>query len=432
MNNRPIPLSKYQRSRSLAEVMHSTPCPACGHYVAISFYAGGLQPLTTLAWPKTTEEAQSMERLPHSFVRCVDCGHVYNKDFTYEKVPYSDKPNLMYNQGALWKDHLATTCKLLAERLPKNPTVIEIGCGEGHFLRALAALRPEGRYIGFDPNAAIETGDGCIESRAMLFDPAVHMAEYKPDLIISRHVLEHLNNPLGFVQSLAFAADWEGTQTHLFIEVPCIDRVFESGRTVDFFYEHNSHFTQESLRRLLARCTQQVELVERGYDDEVVYGLAALGVNASRKVIANEALTFHDKARAADERMKDQLDALAKTGQRIAVWGGTGKSAAFINRYGVDAERFPLVVDSDYDKAGTYVPGMGQRIETPEVLSGKPVDTILITTQWRAQDIAMEIEQRGIVCKQLLLEYQGELVDFHHGRHPYRRLPQLFPTSISF
>jgi hypothetical protein len=38
----------------------------------------------------------------------------------------------------------------------------------------------------------------------------------------------------------------------------------------------------------------------------------------------------------------------------VAIWGGSGKSVAFINRYGLDSERFPTVVDSDAAKTGTF------------------------------------------------------------------------------
>jgi len=54
--------------------------------------------------------------------------------------------------------------------------------------------------------------------------------------------------------------------------------------------------------------------------------------------------------------------ALHATRRPVAIWGGTGKSAAFMNRYAVDAARFPIVVDSDPAKVGTFVPGTGQEI----------------------------------------------------------------------
>lgn len=411
-----------QRSSSAfgsGRILCQSTCPACGHHVAAPFYDGGQQPLATLAWPKSVDEARNMPRLPLSFVRCVDCGHVYNRDFDYKQVPYSDKPNLMFNKGGIWSGHLRAVRDLLLERLPPRPVVVEIGCGEGHLLRALAEACPDGRFVGFDPNAAIETG-GRIEARTMLFEPERHLAEYRPHMIISRHVMEHLTNPLGFVQALAFAASWDRVPTRLFIEVPCIDHVFASGRTADFYYEHNSHFTTQSLHRMLSRCSTDVELIERSYGDEVVFGIARFAVQTQHVEIAGAALDFAVRARQTRGHLTRQLDALAASGKRVVIWGGTGKAAAFINQYGLDAGRFPTVVDSDPDKAGTFVPGTGQEIRHHPHLLEHPADVVLIATQWRAADIMLDIERTAIQCESVVLEYNGQLIDYRTGAHPYR------------
>ena len=404
----------------LGDVLRSCTCPACGHHVAVPFFDGGLQPLTTLAWPKSAEEARAMKRLPHNFLRCVDCGHVYNADFSYDEVPYSEKPNLMFNKGIVWREHLAAVRDLILSKLPANPVVVEIGCGEGHLLRGVAERCPGGRFIGFDPNGAIDDGGGLIEARRELFEPHRHLAELRPHLIVSRHVLEHLMNPLGFVQALGFAASWEGVTTKLLIEVPCIDGVLTSGRTVDFFYEHNSHFTSCSLERLLTRCAANVELVETGYHGEVVYGLAEFRHEAHQVRLAREAARFRARSDRSRESLARDLDRLVASGRSVAIWGGTGKAAAFINQNGLDAVRFPTVVDSDPDKAGTYVPGTGQLIQFRDCLKTRPTDVILIATQWRAHDITLEIDREGIRYGQLLIEHDGRLVDFLTGVHPYR------------
>ncbi len=405
----------------LQEILHTTTCPACGYFVAVTFYPGGRQPLTTLAWPKSQAEAQGMKRLPLSFVRCVECGHVYNTEFDYQEVPYSEKPNLMFNQGTIWHEHLKQIRNRIKERWPENPVVVEIGCGDGHLLRALKAEIPSGRFIGFDPHSAIETQGGAIEAQAQLFDPMIHLAEYQPHLIISRHVLEHLMNPLGFVQSLAFAANWHGLETQLCIEVPCIDRVFGTFRATDFFYEHNSHFTTHSLTRLLSRSCSKVTLVERGYNDEVLYGFAAIGSKPEQLEYAHEALRFMEQTKVHRTTITEQLNQLYQSGKRIALWGGTGKAAAFINRYGLEASRFPIVVDSDIEKVGTFVPGGGQEIRFPTYLVDHPVEVIVITTQWRAKDIALEIQRRGISFESLLLEHDGQLVNYLTETHPYNQ-----------
>jgi len=400
-----------------AFVREST-CPACGHHVAVVFIDKQHQPLATVAWPKSSEDAQAMKKLPLDFVRCVDCGHVYNTEFRYDEVPYSEKPNLMYNKGAVWARHLNRVCDLLLEYLPGHPVVVEIGCGEGHLLRTLADKLPGARLIGFDPNASMSTG-GKFEARSELFIPTVHVAECKPDLVISRHVLEHLVNPLGFLQTTAFAVAWAGLETRVFIEVPCIDRAIETGRTEDFYYEHNSHFTTASFTRMLQRTSNVVEMLLHGYRREVISGLVKLGGSTQSVSHAREAQSFCDNARRATEVIVRELAEISSSGKSVALWGGTGKAAAFMNTYQVDRQRFPVVVDSDADKASTFVPGQGQEIRFRDYLLMHPAEVIIIPMQWRARDIVQEIEHAKISYERVLIEHQGHLIDFHKDVHPY-------------
>ena len=244
-------------------------CPACGFQIAARFFNGGAQPLATLAWPASEESARAMPRLPVDFVRCVECGHVYNPAFDYAQVPYSDKPNLMFNRGALWSQFLRDTISQMLHQLPAHPVIVEIGHGDGSLLAALAQARPGGRFIGFDPHGATRT-EGNLELRAALFDPAEHLAELAPDLVVSRHVLEHLNSPLAFLQRIAFAAARIGREQLAYFEVPCVDRALETGRTVDFYYEHNSQFSTQSFRKMLSRCGATINCIGHGYGGEVI------------------------------------------------------------------------------------------------------------------------------------------------------------------
>jgi hypothetical protein len=399
--------------------LREVPCPACAHQVAVPFFDGGAQPLATLGWPSTAEEAQTMERLPLDFVRCVECGHLFNAAFDYRAVPYTTRPNLMFNRAPGWSEHLLATRQVLLDRLPSAPVVIEIGHGEGHFLDALAAARPEGRYIGFDSHGAVSSAHPQVDFRPGLFVPSRDLAALAPDLIVSRHVLEHLTNPVGFIQQLGFAATWAGLSPALFVEVPCIDRALATGRTFDFYYEHNSHFTTDSFRRMLARCGCTVEHLSHGYDNEVVYALVRLAARPAQLAYATASLDFRDRAARARETLRADLHALAGTGETVAVWGGSGKSAAFMAQAGADAERFPLVVDSDLDKVGTFVPGTGQEIRFRDWLLTHPVDVVIIPTHWRARDIVREMATHGITCAHVLIEFEGRLVDYFSSAHPY-------------
>ena len=53
-------------------------------------------------------------------------------------------------------------------------------------------------------------------------------------------------------------------------------------------------------------------------------------------------------------------------------------------------------------------------------LRNERADIILIGTQWRAKDIAREIAAMGLSPAQIVLEHDGDLVNYFTGNHPYR------------
>lgn len=157
-----------------------------------------------------------------------------------------------------------------------------------------------------------------------------------------------------------------------------------------------------------------------GYNGEVVYALVRLGVPAARRERAALAQAFAQRAETSRETIAGQLADIVASGASVALWGGTGKGAAFMHQFGVDAARFPLVVDSDPDKVGGYVPGAGQVIAFRDALKGQAPDIVIVPTQWRAKDIVAEMAREGIAPGQVLIEHNGRLIDFHRDPHPYR------------
>jgi hypothetical protein len=344
---------------------------------------------------------------------------VWNRAFDPDCIPYQQNPNRMFNAGAAWSGHLADTRDLILAEMPSDPVVIDIGCGEGHFVRGLGeALEGKGRFIGFDLNAADETGGG-IEFHQRYFDPLVDMAIFHPDAVVIRHVVEHLVEPSHFLEQLAWGARVLERPCMLFVEVPCIDRVFETARLSDFFYEHTSHFTTESFAHLMSKAGN-IKHLGHGYGEEVVFALVELTVPNKITETMDSAIQFEQQSNYSRLKIQQYLSELKADGAIVAIWGGTGKAAAFMQYFSVDPEGFPLVVDSDPSKVGTFVPGMGQEIVGVETLKGVDLDAVIIPSQWRAKDIVREMEALNICSKQVLIEHEGTLIDFHQASHPYR------------
>lgn len=398
-------------------------CLACGFAWAVTLFESEARPLATLGWPTSAQSSCDMPRYPLDFMRCVRCGHIYNRSFAYHQVPYQSHPNLMYNDSQIWQGHLERLAHRLLAFLPEKPVVIEVGCGQGAFLRRLAALCPDGLFIGFDPN--LQTGQTQAQSHlrfeACLFEPGKHLPAYRPDLILSRHVLEHLMNPLAFLQETVFFSSYYGLYPYLFFEVPCVDRLLAFGRLEDLYYEHNSHFTRRSFQMMLQSLPCETHFIETGYNGEVIFGLLQLKAMADCQTILAETRHFKQLAEAAQQQVPEQIKALLHEGKTVVLWGGTGKGAAFVHHFSLEPESFPLqVVDSDPLKAGTYVPGTAYLIAHCDVLESQSVDIIIIPAQWRAADIALEIQSRRIAFEQLMIEHQGVLVDFLQSAHPYQ------------
>jgi len=331
---------------------------------------------------------------------------VYNSDFNYAKIPYEEDSNLMYNQGVGWWTHLEELAQLLCETYQAwGKTIIDIGAGDGGFLDIInqqsldKAL--ETRCIAFEPGIESET---CrmnnLEVYADYFVPQRDMSKFKPDILVCRHVLEHLQAPRDFVAEIAYYANMNQVYPIFVAEVPCITKALDTYRITDFLYEHASNFTQRSLRVMFEDVGWTTLNEFLAYNDEVAVWIGCPQPDAVIPKFEVQAKTFRNHTWDAVTNIRSGLETRRKAGLTIAFWGGTGKGAAFLNAYRLNDDR---VIDSDIHKVGRHVPGTAQKIEFADALLENPVNTIVITTRWRAADIYNEIKEKGIKYSELLV-----------------------------
>ena len=196
-------------------------CPICGYSIAKSFFNSGVKTLSTIAWAESKNEAISLKKYPQEYIQCLNCAHVWNYLFDWNEIPYDKKSNKMFNNGSNWKRHLNYLEEWLFKYLPIEPTIIEIGCGDGHFLQSLSSFyKGKGNFIGFDPSGDLKESDSSISFHKTLFEPNNDIAKYKPNLILMRHLVEHLSEPSSFLQSMCWAVLSQNLDTFLFCEVP--------------------------------------------------------------------------------------------------------------------------------------------------------------------------------------------------------------------
>ncbi len=386
-------------------------CIACGCHRTYPVYHPDDHPLSVLDLPRTAEEARAAPRLPMNFRACAHCGHIFNVEFDYERIPYNNDSNLMYNAAPRWVAHMEELIDGLLSRYDlAGATLVDIGCGDGGFLKLLMDRGVQARCVGFEPGMEADSArENGLEVYRDYFIPERDLAELRPDFLICRHVLEHMPNPRQFVFDIAFWANLHDVSPVFLAEVPRIDNAVKQLRINDFLFEHPSNFTQFSFENMFASAGFEVLESFAAYGSEVTCAFVQPARMPHWADIRQASHRYAEGLSRQVRAVRAGLDRLGQMGRSVAFWGATGKGASFLNAFGLDGGDWPVVVDSDAKKVGRFVPGCGQEIRGPEHLLDHPVDAIVITTQWRARDIAEEIERRGIVCEALLVVRDGKL-----------------------
>ena len=177
------------------------------------------------------------------------------------------------------------------------------------------------------------------------------------DIVVLRHVLEHVPQPHEFLQMLGqIFGDAE-----IYIEVPESNWIWDNGAFFDVTYEHVNYFTPGSLASLFGEVQEQGLL----FGDQYQYAVASLGNLACESfgdAYANaeswESLQFESLFPSLSEAI-ETIDAEAGEGA-VYVWGAATKGVMFchhLNRAAPAlARRVKGAVDINPMKAGRFMP----------------------------------------------------------------------------
>ena len=380
-------------------------CPVCGTTSERTFLEIATAPVFCNVLSPTAEEARAAPTGEIALHACTRCGMVWNAAFDEARVEYAPGyENSLHFSGVFqgYAEELAE--RLVARHGLRGKRVVELGSGTGEFLALLCADGvTEG--VGYDPSYSDDAGAGATSSSVRFvrgFYTASAAAAEPPDLVVSRHVLEHVADPLAFLRELR-----EGLRAAphavVYLEVPAADSMLRDEAVWDVIYEHPSYFTAPALRTLFEATGFRVLAEGLGYGDqyrwvEAVPGDARKGVEAADeaevRAIGATAATFGDAFRRRVAAWDERLLERAGNGG-VALWGAGSKGVTFLNSV-PGARRIPTVVDLNPRKHGRHVPGTGQVISPPDALGATRVHTVIGMNPLYSSEIGRHLVSLGV------------------------------------
>ncbi len=271
----------------------------------------------------------------------LDSGLVRNAAFAADLMVYDAAYQNEQGISTAFAAHLEHVGDLVLD-LMGTSSLIEVGCGKGGFLEL---LRARGAHVtGFDPTYEGDNPD----IQVCYFGPDVGL---RADGLILRHVLEHVEDPVGFLMQLAEA---NGGQGRIYIEVPCFDWICESRAWFDIFYEHVNYFRMSDFHRIFGHVVH----AERSFGGQYLSVIADL--STLRRPVRDplDAVSFPD----------DFAVALHGEGLRAddIVWGGASKGLIYALLRERAGHPVAAIIDINPAKQGKYLGVLGRMIQSPE------------------------------------------------------------------
>ena len=352
-----------------------------------------------LLWPNQ-EDARRAPRGDIELGFCRECGHIINLAFDAGLMAYTQAYENSLHFSPRFQSYASALARSLVERYDLHgKDIIEIGSGQGDFLRMLCVLG-DNRGVGFDPSYVPEPDVDPGPDVTFVQDYfTARYADRPVDFIYSRHVLEHLEQPRKLVKTLRSLPE-----IVVFTEVPNADFMLAHTALWDVIYEHYSYFGQRSLSRLFSDQGFRILRLDTTFGGQFLCLEAAPEQDAAPHprrrtpdltAMADAARRFGHNSRALLAEWRGRLDEIKKAGRRAVVWGAGSKGVTFLNLLSRDGP-IEFVVDINPRKQGMAIAGTGQTIVPPAFLPDYRPDIVLVMNRNYAEEIAGMVAKMGL------------------------------------
>jgi SAM-dependent methyltransferase len=400
------------RHFSESSVSTKTCCPSCGSNNISVFYRLEGVPVQSVLLVSTREAAIDYPKGDIVLGFCHSCGFIFNSTFDAALVEYSST----YEATQRFSPTFSTFAHELANRLVdrydlRDKTVLEIGCGNGEFLKLLCKLGGN-RGVGFDPSYVAEHSDKTVQKGVTFIKDfySEKYAGYQADFICCKMTLEHIQDTADFVGMMRRAIG-RHSDTIVFFQVPDATRILKDCAFEDMYYEHCSYFSPGSLARLFRKCGFDVFRLKTEYEGQYLVIEAKpenqktpsrLSQEDDLEALGKYVSSFEERCQKKLFSWQKRIEEIKKNNKRVVIWGSGSKGVAFLTTLKIFDE-IEYAVDINPYRQGTYMPVTGQEIVSPDFLGEYRPDVVIVMNPVYVNEIKQDLSRLGLSPKVLTL-----------------------------
>lgn len=388
------------KKKSGVQVTRRHVCAACGNRDLDEVIALPRLPLTGIF--VLPEERGNYQEFDQAFMRCTACGHGQLRDTISPTYLYQDTYTHRSSLSPISRRGNDFFLNFVEEIIGNRnfDCIAEIGCNDLYLLRKLAG---RGKIcVGFDPiwkdqsrdsSESINVHGKYVEE----IDPVADLP-VRPDLVLSAHTFEHVDNPL---ESLRGPYERAQPGALFVLEIPSLETLLTIGRFDQIFHQHLNYFSMHSLRRMIEELGGEFIAHRYNYSYWLGTQLVAfskpqrtdnsVGASAKPQLVTRERILLGYKSYCRSmECLNESLGRLTNSGATAIGFGAAQMLPMLAYHMKSDLGNLRFILDDNLDKKGRTYPSIATTIDfAPDYESLKDY-AVLIT----ALDSSRSITER--------------------------------------
>jgi hypothetical protein len=367
-------------------------CPVCTGTTIVDVHRRADVPVFVNRLGRSAQDAVRTARGQLRLIGCQTCGFVWNAAFDPGLITYDLNYENDQAHSQLFAEHLRERIEDLLGAVPGDQPIdyLEVGCGQGQFIELVAEAAGSRlrSAVGFDPAWRGDDGQGPGRSRIhkVYFNAeTAGRLDRPPNIVASRHTIEHVPDPVGFLKALNTALGGAAS-IPILLETPRVEWIFENNAIHDLFYEHCSLFSERAMYVALRRAgfsdirTKPVFGGQYQWAEARTSALGTLASSTEDEIGKRELswlkpldATYQEYVANWEERMRR-----ARERGPVAIWGAGAKGVSFALMMNSEAKLIDAAIDINPAKQGGFLPGSGLEVISPEAAVKRGMSTVII------------------------------------------------------